>query len=702
MKKKLISLLTAVVMLISMTALNVSAATFEINFNAPGKIYVNGTNAYTADVTFAGKSGLLKFQNISATSNRRLELQNMGMTNAYIKANKYLLVDCYLDDATQETFGLGIQFCKMNTAGWVFANETNGGAYSSATTYPANQWVTVAIDCSTALGWIDSNYSTDILNQIRVKDFPIVSGDAAFYVSRVRFHHDIVEPLVYTDENGGKYTYLSEDGKVTVDGQELDTFKTTSEAFAALGTAGGTVYLDGELTAFTDDKTARGHILLRGLGDTEEDVARNVIKGIDRMEIRGGDFTLDYVTVEAYTNAENGLDYTSIYTRQEVGTNRKFSLVIGANVGSAGLATGSRVDYNYGNKYYPVSDKITINSGRFYSVTPLSNWGSRILYRNGSVEYTINGGEINALMAGSNNTWEWDQSKITGDVIYTINGGLFTNYMVMGSSIAQTTIEGNIIWTINGGWMDDRRIIGGNAGAAKKDSLYKTLNNVAAIVNLKGEKTGLAKLTLGTDGAKGKDISGNEIYILNNNEDNLGTKIADGSLAEYKMHVYYGKAEPVFAKDKEIALNSGGAKELYGGALTGFTLTPDEEGAVPYLNGTALTPNANGLYEIPADANNVMEIIFAKGADSKLISFKTTGAKAEAKIYNFTDSVMPMRVYVAQYEGDKLISVKSEARSFEKSGKVQIVGVDFEKAEEYTYRTFLWNDMTSLADDIDL
>lgn len=697
MKKKLISLLTAVVMLILMTALNVSAATFEIS---TGKYYSQGTDAHTKDVTFDGKSGLVMFQNNSASNLKRIEYANIGMANAYIKANKYLLVDCYLDDATQESFTMSIQFCKMNNAGWVFANETNGGKYTSDE-YPSKQWVTVAIDCTTALGWIDANYSTDILNQFRLS-IPAVSGDAAFYVGRVRFHHDIVEPLVYTDENGGKYTYLSEDGKVTVDGQELDTFKTTSEAFAALGTAGGTVYLDGELTAFTDEKTSRGHILLRGIGDTEEDIARNVIKGIDRMEIRGGDFTLDYVTVEAYKNAENGQDYTSIYTRQEVGTNRKFNLEIGANVVSVGLATGSRVDYNYGNKYYPVSDKITINGGRFYSVTPLSNYGSRILYRNGSVEYTINGGEFNALMAGSNNTWEWDQSKITGDIIYTINGGLFTNYMVMGSSIGQTTIEGNIIWTINGGWMDDRRIVGGNLGAAKKDTLYKTLNNVAAIVNLKGEKTGLATLTLGTDGAKGRDISGNEIYILNNNEDNLGTKIADGSLAEYKLHVYYGKAEPVFAKDKTIALNSGGATQAYGGALTGFTLTPDEEGAVPYLNGTALTPNANGLYEIPADANNVMEIIFAKSADSKLISFKATDAKAEAKIYNFTDSIMPMRVYVAQYEGDKLISVKSEARSFEKSGKVQTVGVDFEKTEGYTYRAFLWNDMTSLADDIDL
>lgn len=639
-------------------------------------------------VSFNGEADVQKFSVTSSAHTVRYGGIHMG--HAFASSNRYMLIDCYLDDANLTEFDITTVFRNVNNgATWI-----NGNASSTkkSGTYATGKWVTAIIDCEEPLKSLATNKQS--LTQLQIS-IPATTAD--FYVKSVRFA--AAEPAVqyvYEDETGAKYTYLSEDGIVTVDGENLPAYTTTTDAFNGLGEEGGTIYLEGELNAFTD-VASRGPIILRGIGDTEEDIANNAINGID-VKVKGGDITFDYLTVNPVIGAETDVNYASFYTDTQ--SKYGMGITIGANVVSTGIAIGSKHDND--DIRYPFSDKVTINGGYFYSVTPLTNYGARRLKRNGSIDYTINGGEINALFAGSNNSWEWEQSEIRGDVKYTINDGLFTNYMTMGSAFGSSNIYGNIIWTINGGWMQDRRIVGGNIAAAKMADKQQVLKNVAAIVNQKGKNEGFKNLTLGTDNAKGRDIGGNEIYILNNNEDNVGTKIANGSLAEYKMHVYYGKAEPIFAKDQTQAI--AGSTHYYGGNLKGFALTADEEGAVPYLNGVALTPNAEGYYEIAADANNIMEIVFTKNADSKIISFTATESRVEAKVYNFTDSPMPVTIYVAKYDGDALLScVQVAPYSIEKLPNIQTVGVDFTKEEGYTYRAFLWDDeLTPLSNALDL
>ena len=669
-------------------AIRFSATTGDYEFGRTATIMTSSDlMSSPSTVDFSGKTGVQQFSVTSGAHTIRYGGVHMGY--AYASSNRYMLIECYLDDDSLDTFSVTTVFRSVNNGGtWI-----NGQATStrSSGSYSANKWVTVVIDCADPLGYLVTNkYS---LTQLQIA-FPATTAD--LYVNSVRFAAE--EPpvqMVFTDENG-QYTYLSEDGEVTVNGDTIPAYTSTTAAFTALGAEGGTVYLEGNLTAFTDVANGtRGEITLRGLGDTAEDIAANVLYQIRDIEIKGGHITFDYLTVDPYPNAESGVDYTSFFTCQSSAAPIK-QITMGEHLESTGLS----VNVRKGNEtLYANHDVFTINGGTYYAVTPLTNYGLTTLNRLGSVEWTINGGTIHSLYAGSNNSWEWEQSQLRGDVRYTINGGDFDNKLVMGSAYGSTEIKGNIIWTINGGSMFGRTIVGGDEHTTKGNRTQKYLNNVAAIVNLKGGKSGLRSLTLGTEDAKGLDITGKEIYILNNYEDNLGTQIADGSLAEYKIHVYNGKAEPVFANDQSISVN--GSTENYGGALTGFTLTPDEVGAVPYVNGVKATPTA-GVYDIAEDTSDIIEIVFAQEGTSGVASFSASSSAVTAKMYNFTNAAVTMNMFVAEYNGNLLTNVQHRTYNVT-AGTTPDGSISYSKSEGRTYRAFMWgSDLTILANKLDL
>jgi hypothetical protein len=581
-----------------------SATTGDFEFGKTSTIMSSSdlmSNPSTTD--FSGKTGVQQFEVSSGAHTIRYGGVHMGY--AYASSNKYLMVECYLDDDSLEEFSITTVFRSVNNgATWI-----NGNASSTQTSlsYPTKQWVTVAIDCTEPLASLATNKQS--LTQIQIA-FP--ATDADLYVNSVRFEGGAT---VHANASG-KYVYLSEDGIVTVGGNTIAAFTNTTEAFTALGVTGGTVYLEGNLTSFTDVANGtRGAIVFRGLGNAYSDVVGNVLYRLEDIEIKGGDITFDYLTVEPFQNAESGINYTSIYTCQSSAPPIKH-ITIGSNIRGGSLALGSRKGNqdNWANR-----DVFTINGGTYHAISPVTNYGARRVIRLGTIDWTINRGTIHKLYAGSNNSWEYENSQIRGDVKYTINGGTFDqDELIMGSAYGSTEIQGNIIWTINGGTMSGKTIVGGDAHASKGTKPQTYLQNVAAIVNLKGGKSGLKTLTLGTAGAKGLDINGKEIYILNNYEDNLGTQIAAGSLAEYKIHVYDGKAEPVFANDQTTTVN--GSTEYFGGALLGFKLTPDKIGAIPYINGIEVKPNSSGIYEIAENTSGITEISFVKAASKHAIA----------------------------------------------------------------------------------
>ena len=90
------------------------------------------------------------------------------------------------------------------------------------------------------------------------------------------------------------------------------------------------------------------------------------------MKVKYGDITFDYLTVNPVIGAETGINYASFYTDTQ--SIHGMEITIGENVVSTGIAIGSKHDN--GDIRYPFSDKVTINGGYYYAVTPLSNYGA--------------------------------------------------------------------------------------------------------------------------------------------------------------------------------------------------------------------------------------------------------------------------------------------------------------------------------------
>jgi len=682
MKKRLISLLVVTCMILSFGVVQVSAATFEWGVNNSLGGSGDGTS-YTLEknVTFGDATDCLKMTNGSGVA-----YKYMGMKlNDY----NYMMFDAYLASETKETFQPNVQFCKIGED-WSVDEGINRKPVAMES-YPTNQWVTVVVDVSEYFDWARAN-KTGNMNQLIIYSGTLADDEALYFRGSFKMDTYLVAPCVHEDEELGRYVYVSEDLSVTVDEAQISAYGTINDGLTALGAEGGTIYIEGTINDFADI-ASRGAVTIRGLGGKDAADTNILQKSTSEPFIRitGGDMTFDDMTIKTVSplTAENSGIFADGYT-----VNFGKGLKTSGNISvSTSVARGS------GSMQYIPSQDVVINGGKFYSVLPLTNYSSAIMNRLGSVNYTFNGGEFNAVVSGSLNSWEWEQSVVTGDINYIFNGGQFHNLLTVGSAHASTLIDGNIIWTINGGTFAEKNIAAGNTSAAKKEALQKNLNNTAVIVNQGGEVyKQIETLTLGSTKTKeARFIAGDEIYILNNQEHNQGTAIVDGAVADYKLHVYHGTAYPVFAKDKTVTVN--GVVENYGGDLVGFNLKPTYEGAVPYLNGVALTANEDGLYTIPESAD-IQEIVFINEAVEVLNLFVLATEKEEQvekqiKILanNFTDTAKSTKLYIATYEGDKIIGVISEDITIPAAKTVSTLYSENKKvtAEGISYKAFLWD-----------
>ena len=137
---------------------------------------------------FSGKSDVMWFENTSAVQTRAIRYGGLEMTAEYSAANRYLLVDCYLDDTSISEFSLSVVFRRVYTEKWINSDPINT---KGSVAYPAGRWVTVSIDCAEPLGSLaNNNYSLDQL-QINI---PSAAGD--LYVGEVRFSSVNVEPAI--------------------------------------------------------------------------------------------------------------------------------------------------------------------------------------------------------------------------------------------------------------------------------------------------------------------------------------------------------------------------------------------------------------------------------------------------------------------------------------------------------------------------
>ncbi len=544
-----------------------------------------------------------------------------------------------------------------------------------------NQWAKAIFDFTDAAGKIKEKFPSGNITQVALTPFVDADGNAMFakdlsgqsiYIKSA--YYTDVKPSdyitkVHRDENNKAYAYVSENGYVTINGENIGAYQTVESAFNALGSEEATVYISGEVTKF-NDVSGRGKVLVRGLGDTEEDIANNKLNGT--WKITGGDITFDYLTMIGGTTSSIG-EARSFYSTGS-------TITIGSNVVTnnmyAGLGNNAKVDS---------PRKMVFNGGEWSSVVAGTNYsGNPNGEYGGAVEYIFNDGVFYNVYGGSKENWVWSNTNVNGDVNYTFNGGSYSGAMYLGSNEVPNTVYGNITWNINGGYMEGQRIIGGhqserNVSAGNGISTGSKLHNTAVMVNNKNltPGTSIATLTLGKTGA-GLNIGGKEIYIINNYEKNTGTKIDPASTAQYRMHVYNGTATPVY--DKTL--------EEYGGGLLGFTLTADKEGAVPYLNGVALVAE-NGVYTIPENttAGEITEIVFAAEGDC-VVLMNTSDSAVTAKVYNFAGE-KEMMLLVGEYNGAVLENVYMAKKVV--NGIDELTVNNITKAEGKTYRAFIWD-----------
>ncbi len=710
MKKRIISLAAAAAVIISgimPSALAANPSSKTLNISS----VQNAKNNGSAEI--GGSSGI-DITPISSASCSRVKIEGTYLSTFDYP---YIAVEYYFSNPNNDsTVGkLGMLAYSRNknytddTTGLLSPDLADNGGRLQEAAIESNKWTTAVFDFSDFNTWMDTTYSARAsirtfwflpFGSWSTKTSTLQNGERIYIKSITAYDTKPEIGDVFTDVCGNRCAVVSEQNEsATVDGVSYKTFGSIGTAAAKLGDKGGIVYISGSVTKF-EDAASRGPIVLRGIGDTVEDIAANRLDLGNKepfMEIKGGDITLDYMTIAAAPNKNGEYGIFSDGKTITFGAN----LDVEANEDKQFLFVGFD-----GKTKETGADTIIFNGGSFTSVATGTNFGggaANAANRNGTSNYTFNDGYFESVMAGSKDIYEWGVSATNGDVNYTFNGGTYNGQIVLGSALHTSLVGGNILFTVNGGVMKNINITSGNVGynggslnntannnsAGTKWSFWqRTIPNTAVVVNNAGldENDDISTLTIGNEG-KGLSIAGKEIYIINNYEKNTGTKINESSTAPYKIHVYNGSASPVFDKTAE-----------YGGELLGFKLTADDADVVPYLDGRILTPDSDGVYTIPENEAGISSIVFAKeGAADGILRFDA--AVADGKISVNADCCSygePANIALVAAEYDKatgqLVNVYLDAGTADGVASFEISGTA--QSADNAFKAFLWNTTT--------
>ncbi len=137
---------------------------------------------------------------------------------------------------------------------------------------------------------------------------------------------------------------------------------------------------------------------------------------------------------------------------------------------------------NYYTSFYPLSNvdtSLTINGGSFYGIVSAIGCDQR----NGTATLTINNGNFYGGICGiAKSCINYDGTiTYTGTIAITINGGFFTNDIVVAERENEATLNGECVITLNGGdfsrinrIMGDTDIIGGNTSLILSENVDVT------------------------------------------------------------------------------------------------------------------------------------------------------------------------------------------------------------------------------------
>ncbi len=474
---------------------------------------------------------------------------------------------------------VGTHVIAYEVAKATFASDVGEGTAPIVDAVPAGTKITLPENTFTRegfefAGWYDGN--------------AVYAAGAQYTLEK-----DITLKAMWTNADAS-VIYLSADGVVDTnfDGNvDAIAAKDVVAAFAAVPAEGATIYVEGDIAlpaSAIDTKEGRGAVTVCGINGA---ASAKLTVGLlySGYKINKGDATIDNITIkpaadEIWLSAQNGCTLTmgkGVVTE----ANGSFKIHMGLNSSSS-------------------DGNIVINGGTYDKVMSAGAYTGSTASHTGNISYTFNGGTFNEVYGGSRNSNANAGNSSTGNRYYTFNGGTFNANIYTGSQKGDV-VNGNVVFNINGGNFNGKSIIAGHNGESSKVAAV----NAAVIVNNAsfGEGDNISGTVIGREGA-GRGTITNEILIINNKEIATGVSIHVDSTAGYKIHAYEGKVVPAFA-------------EGTGGALLGFVLTADIEGAVPYVNGAALTADENGYYTLPENkaAAGITNVVFVNEDDEYAI-----------------------------------------------------------------------------------
>ncbi len=608
---------------------------------------MDGAGTFASAAEKAGLSARAMTPNASSSGKIGLNWWSIHTHQLSFPANKYISVTYYYDDTTgNASNNVGFLICQVsatdgNSKEWIagVGDDTSALKYTQRTASVAtNKWVTQYFNYADTAEWIASNYPGKVLWQAyfypygtSAKGNTVPAGQVA-YLNNISFYQDM--PLLYNASgertmlnDGSAIAYVSETGSVTVDGKTYEAYEVISDAMAALAPVGGTIYFTGTQT-FADTSDARGKISIVGLDST-------AYLTNQKIELYGGDTEFDNLTMA-------GAGWES-WTRSN------------GNVLTFGKNFKNEKTIYYGQNNNGKSNKIDFYSGSFGEGGAAAEYG-RTHTVTGDTIYNYYGGSFGRICVISRNG-----NGAVGGGIQTVNGDIYLNIYdgSFGAVLPATTtavLNGSAFINVSGGKFTGNFSYGSAQDFNTSDTRrmrvngdYVLLFNNAEIKAAGGSLTGRS---IGVTQNQPLILSGKKIIISNNHELVSETGLSlDGNLADVVLTVSGGKAELVRGED---------------GLCTGYTLTPDAEGAIPYVNGEKVLPEDGESYAL---TDGTTEVVF-KEADSLEITFADGSGNTSVVIGKANNTInLPSNTFTKsgyafagwKTEGDDTVYVPGES-----------------------------------------
>ncbi len=234
-------------------------------------------------------------------------------------------------------------------------------------------------------------------------------------------------------------------------------------------------------------------------------------------------------------------------------------------------------------------------------LSSLGHYGGAYIVE-GDLSFDLNDGIFLSVNGGARNgnSSSVAYQTLKGDATFNLNGGTYSKIYTNNTNGGY--VKGNLVFNINGGtYSSSSKFIFGNANEklasnTVSSAKYSSVGNLAVIVNadkLKENKSTISKLTLSESAVFADIPCDNSMLIFNHSENTAYLPKVTATSLDYLIKAEKGTVTPVFEETDAEGH----------GKFLGFDIISDNEGYLPHINGSVLTKNANGYYDLPVNTD---------------------------------------------------------------------------------------------------